>query len=250
MRVTVDLHNHSCLSPCASLEMSPRLMASLAHERGIRIMALTDHNSALNTPAFATACRAAGVAPLFGLELNSLEEVHLLCVFATPAEALAFGADLYPHLPLFAWDTSALGDQVAVDDDENIIDMPEKWLGAALDIGFDELAAEGARRGALVIPAHVDRPSNSVGSQLGFLPKGPYDAVESLYDPPRSLTRGLPALSGSDAHAPEQIGRRPFALDLDLDESALAAAGAPLLSALRADIARGPVVATRVPRRA
>lgn len=248
MRSTVvDLHNHSCLSPCASLDMSPRTMAALARERGIQVLGLTDHNAAFNCPAFAAACAEAGIAPLFGMELNSLEEAHLLVLFATPAEALAFGREMYDALPALPYDPERLGDQVAVDENENIIDMPEKWLGAALPLGFDELCREAARRGALVIPAHVDRASYSVGSQLGFLPEGPYDAVESLRDPPRSLCRDYPVISGSDAHAPEQIGRRPFRVELDdgILADAIAAPSPRLLQSLREAIVRGPVVRGR-----
>ncbi len=248
--ITVDLHNHSCLSPCASLEMSPRAMAARARARGIRVLGLTDHNSALNCPAFAAACAECGIAPLFGMELNSVEEAHLLILFASPDEALDFSRTLYDILPALPYDPALLGDQVAVDEQENIIDMPEKWLGAALPISFDELAREGARRGALVIPAHVDRQSYSVGSQLGFLPEGPYDAVESVWDPPRSLCRDYPVISDSDAHTPDQIGRLPFSVEMEEDIVAAAVAAAlgdsaRLLGELREAIRRGPVQVSR-----
>jgi len=88
VRVLADLHNHSCLSPCASLEESPSLLARLARERGLDLVALTDHNSALNCPAFAEACAREGIAPLFGIEACSVEEVHVLCLFGTVDEAL------------------------------------------------------------------------------------------------------------------------------------------------------------------
>jgi len=245
MRFLVDLHNHSCLSPCASLEMSPSRVANAASARNIAVLGLSDHNSALNCPAFAVACGRAGIAPLFGLELNSIEEAHLLCFFPSPEEAMDFGASLYGDLPDLAWSTEALGDQVVVDADENVLELPERWLGAALGLSFDVLARRGADRGALVIPAHVDRLRFSVGSQLGFLPEGPYDAVESIYDPPLSLTGGLPAISGSDAHAPEQVGRRPFSVELPegLVAAAVAAAAGYAKDYAAAETAAGGAVA-------
>ncbi len=236
MRLLADLHNHSCLSPCGSLDLSPSVLAFRARARGIRLLALTDHNSALNCPAFGEACRREGIIPLFGIEACSVEEVHVLCIFGNEDEALDFGVYLRGLLPDLPYDPEKLGDQVVVDVDENVLDLPDYYLGAALSIGFDELCQATAGRGALVIPAHVDRPMFSVASQLGFLPPGPYAAVESMREPPVSLCLGLPVISGSDAHYPEHVGRRPFLLETDV---ALASGsdGTTILAALRAALA-------------
>ncbi len=229
MRILADLHNHSCLSPCASLEQSPAVLAKTARGRGIGLLALTDHNSALNCPAFEENCRREGVAPLFGIEANSLEEVHVVCLFGTVDDALDFGVFLSSRMRGIKLDVARFGDQVVVDADENVLDQPEIFFGASLLEGFDGICAEAARRGAVVIPAHVDRPMFSVASQLGFLPPGPYDAVEALSEPDPALTGGLAVISGSDAHRPEDVGRRCFEIDLPDD----------IVSA-RLDAGRGP----------
>ncbi len=238
MTALADLHNHSCLSPCASLEESPGLIARLARERGLDLVALTDHNSARNCPAFAEACRREGIAPLFGIEACSVEEVHVLCVFGTADDALAFGETLRVALQALPYDPEKLGDQVVVDADEGVLELVDYYLGAALSLGFDDLCAQASARGALVIPAHVDRPMFSVSSQLGFLPPGPYDAVESMREPAPALRGGLTAISGSDSHYPEHVGRRPFAVELP--DGALEPEAAPrLLEALRAALRAG-----------
>jgi 3',5'-nucleoside bisphosphate phosphatase len=240
VRALADLHNHSCLSPCASLEESPGLIARLARERGLDLVALTDHNSARNCPAFAEACRREGVAPLFGLEACSVEEVHVLCIFGTVEGALDFGETLRGALQVLPYDAEKLGDQVVVDADEGVLELVDYYLGAALSIGFDDLCAGAASRGAIVIPAHVDRPMFSVSSQLGFLPPGPYDAVESMREPGPELTLGLTSISGSDSHYPEHVCRRPFAVELP--EGALDPEAAPsLLEALRSSLRAGAV---------
>jgi hypothetical protein len=211
----IDLHNHSCLSPCASLAMSPRLLARKAKARGIDILGLTDHNAAHNSLPFALACAQEGLAPLFGLELCSAEEVHLLAIFPSPRKALQFGRKILEFLPCFPGTEGRFGDQAVVDAQENVLALEETWFGAALTMGFDSLAAMAKTSGALVIPAHVDRPMFSVHSQLGFLPPGPYDAVEAVRPPvPAFLSGGLRTITGSDAHYPEHIGRRPYALEL------------------------------------
>jgi PHP family Zn ribbon phosphoesterase len=238
VKALVDLHNHSCLSPCASLEESPGLIAKLARERGLDLVALTDHNSALNCPAFAEACSREGLAPLFGIEACSVEEVHVLCLFGAVAEALDFGEALRGSLLALPYDPDKLGDQVVVDADENVLDQVGYYLGAALSMGFDELCARAAEAGALVIPAHVDRPMFSVGSQLGFLPPGPYDAVESIREPGPHLRRGLAAISGSDSHYPEHVARRPTLVELP--DGALDPPASPkLLEALRVALRSG-----------
>jgi len=216
VRVLCDFHNHSCLSPCGSLELSPKVLAERASALGLGLVALTDHNSALNCPAFAENARRAGLAALFGVEATTAEEVHVLCLFGRVDEALDFGRFLAEHAPPFPHDARLFGDQAVVDADENVLDLvEERWLVAALDLGFGELCEAAATRGALVVPAHVDRPANGAFAQLGFLPEAPYDAVEALGPLDAERARGRRVVTGSDAHHPEQVGRRAFALELD-----------------------------------
>jgi hypothetical protein len=227
MILTFDFHNHSCLSPCASLENSPSAMAARAAQQHLDLFALTDHNSALNAPAFAIACglaykqarrrvcARAGPIPLFGLEINPFEEAHLLAVFPDPLSALAFSDWVFRYLPPTEVDPGQFGDQVVVDPEERILAMPRVWYGNALQESFTFFAKEAAGAGALVIPAHIDRPQFSVYSQLGFLPEGAYDAVEAMWaDPDARLCGRHCVISGSDAHVPEHIGLRPSTVEI------------------------------------
>ena len=52
MKYKYDLHNHSCLSPCADNDNTPNNIAGMAYLSGINIVALTDHNTTKNCPAF------------------------------------------------------------------------------------------------------------------------------------------------------------------------------------------------------
>jgi len=214
MLVACDFHNHSCLSPCGSLEQSPAVLARLARERGLELVALTDHNSALNAPAFAECAERESIRALFGMEATSAEEVHVLCLFPEVRASLDFGEFIAGHLPRLRYDPAKLGDQVVVDADENVLDLPDLYFGAALDLGFDELCVEAASRGALVVPAHIDRPMFGAISQLGFLPAGPFSAVEAVRPLSPGVSRGYTVITGSDAHYPEHVARRPFGLEL------------------------------------
>ncbi len=214
MLVACDFHNHSCLSPCGSLEQSPAVLARLARERGLSLVALTDHNSVLNGPAFAVCAAREGLSALFGMEAASAEEVHVLCLFSELEAAIEFGEFIDGRLPRLPYDPAKMGDQVVVDADENVLDLPDVYLCGALDLGFDELCSAASARGALVIPAHIDRPMYGAIAQLGFLPAGPYAAVEAVRPVSAGASRGYTVITGSDAHYPEHIARRPFGLEL------------------------------------
>ncbi len=244
MTIRADLHLHSCLSPCGDLSMSPRTIALLCAERGIALAALTDHNSALNCPAFDAAAREAGIAALFGIEAQSREECHVLCLFPTPELALALGEELYALMPPVMNVPEKTGDQVYVDENEDIAGEVDKYLVTSADLGLEELASRAIALGGVVIPAHVDRPSFSLTSQLGFVPDGPWDALEvvrldALDGRPAFDTKGYPLVTSSDAHFPEHVARRAFDLDI-ADDRLLDASGRVNMDTLRAALARRP----------
>lgn len=215
MKVRADLHNHSCLSPCGSLEMSPRKIAEIAAQRGIQILALTDHNSARNLPAFQSCCRQQGILPLFGMEITSAEEAHVVGLFPLLDTALEMGRMIESRLPLIEGDTHMFGDQVYVDEDELILGEVERALFSATDLSIDEIVSEVQRRNGIVFPAHIDRPAFSIVMQLGFLPPLPYDAVECVIPDCDIDTLGFHPITNSDAHYPEDIGKRPTEYEME-----------------------------------
>lgn len=218
MSLACDLHLHSCVSPCGSLDASPIAIARTAKAAGLDFVALTDHNTALNTPAFAEACRRVGLLAAFGSEVTTAEELHTLAIFETVEAALDFGQALYLRLLPIPHDPDLYGDQVYVDVDETILGTVEKSLLTATEIPLSELVAEVRARGGMVIPAHVDRTAFSAYSQLGFLPQDYYTAIELYHDPPRIPVEGYVQLRNSDAHYLEDIGRRRFWADSPAEE--------------------------------
>ena len=208
MIVRADLHNHSCLSPCGDLHASPSAIARTAATRGIDLMALTDHNSARNSPAFGEACRRFGIEPLFGMEVTSREEVHLLALFGELEQALEFDREIYRLLPDIPNDPHRFGDQVVVDIDEVILEEVPRFLLTAVEADIDEIGSMVHAAGGLFIPAHADRASYSMTSQLGFLPDGAYDAVEITVWPPLPGAHRYALECSSDAHYLEDVGRR------------------------------------------
>ena len=173
-----DLHIHSCLSPCANLEMSPSEIVKRAVAAGMGGIALTDHQSARNTPAIAECARRAGLECLFGLEVCTAEEVHTLAVFDTTEQALAMTEWVYEALPKRVNDPDTFGDQPVVTWDDDIVEMEWRILAMACRRTIPETAAKCKELGGAYIAAHIDRPNFSVYSQLGCIPEGCFDAVE------------------------------------------------------------------------
>jgi len=218
-----DLHNHSCLSPCGSLELSPRRLLELGAARGLKLMALTDHNSSLNCPAFAKLSSEYGIIPIFGMEATTNEEIHVLCLFTNLEACMSFNDYAYSILTPFLNNPEKTGDQVYVDENDNIEGMVEYYLINPINLSVDNIGEEVNKYGGIVIPAHVDRSAFSMTSQLGVVVEGPWAAIECVRIPPivynmQLNTHNYPLITSSDAHYGEYVGRRPFQLDVNAEE--------------------------------
>ena len=208
MKARIDFHIHSCLSPCAALEMSPRTIAARAKAAGLDCIALTDHCCVENLLAFHDACAEVGMNCLYGLEAASAEDVHVLCLFDDINRALEFGRMIYEHLPDIKNDPDVFGEQPVVTADEKIERFVEKLLIVGTDISFFDLVPMALEAGSLCIPSHIDRPMCGAIEHLGFLPDLPYDAVEAIGKIDSEIARRWPVVRFSDSHHPTQIARR------------------------------------------
>lgn len=199
-----DLHIHSCLSPCASLEMSPSGIVERAVAAGMDGIALTDHQSARNTPAIAECAKRAGLKCLYGLEVCTAEEVHTLALFDTVAQALEMTEWVYAALPKRVNDPDVFGDQPVVTWDGDIEDMEWRILAMGCRKTIPETSEKCRSLGGVYIAAHIDRPNFSVYSQLGAIPEGCFDAVEFSRTADESVwlpkTQGHAVTRSSDAH--------------------------------------------------
>ena len=163
--------------------MSPAAIVDAARAAGMDGIALTDHQSAKNTPALAECARRAGLGCLFGIEVQTAEEVHTVALFDTVERALELTDWVYAALPRRKNDPETFGDQPVVTWDEDIVEMEEKLLAAGCARTIPEVAEFVHARGGLYLAAHVDRPNFSVLGSLGMIPESlegkPYfDAIE------------------------------------------------------------------------
>ena len=211
--LSYDLHLHSCLSPCGDDDMTPANIAGMAAVKGLDVIALTDHNSCRNCPALLAAAGAFGVLAVPGMELTTREEVHVVCLFAELEGAMAFDRYVYERLLPIPNREEIFGKQQIYDEEDRICAVEPLLLISAADISFDEAGELAGRFGGVMFPAHIDKGSNSLLANLGFIPPDSSFRTAELSDMRRlhDLRRQHPYLEGcrilcsSDAHYLEQI---------------------------------------------
>jgi 3',5'-nucleoside bisphosphate phosphatase len=220
-RIKADLHVHTCLSPCAGLDMSPLGVVREAFRKGLDLIGVCDHNSAENVLAVKKAGRQNGLLVIGGMEVCSSEEAHLLVFFELDEDLLRFQDVIYRHLA-GTNDEHAFGQQVIADEEDGVTGFCERLLIGATSLPVERIIHE-ARAGkgeSLVIAAHVDREAYSIIGQLGFIPpRLDLDAVEvSRHTAAGEAVKrfpdckNYPVITGSDAHTAEDIGTRHFCL--------------------------------------
>ena len=165
-----DFHVHSCLSPCGDADNTPNNLAGMAFLNGVRLMALTDHNSSRNCPAFFEAARRYGVVPIAGMELTTAEDIHAVCLFETLEDALAFNDEVDTRRIRVKNRPDIFGEQLVLDENDEVIGHEEDLLINATTIALDEAPQLAAEFGGICYPAHIDRPANGAIEILGDFP--------------------------------------------------------------------------------
>lgn len=212
MKVRYDLHIHSCLSPCGDRDMTPNNIVNMALLAGLDMIALTDHNSCKNCPAFLRVAEQAGLVALPGMELCTAEECHVVCLFPTLGAAMAFDAMVETTLPPVENRPDIFGEQLILDAGDEITGRFPLLLTTASSISVDNVTGLAREYGGAAFPAHIDRPSYSVTAALGDIPPVGFHAVEvTARGDAAALTaqyaemRGKPLLQNSDAHYLENL---------------------------------------------
>jgi hypothetical protein len=162
--------------------MTPHNIAGMAALAGLNIVALTDHNSCRNCPAFYAAARKQGIIPIAGMELTTAEDIHLVCLFEQLEDALRFGEEVDTKRIRFPNRVDIYGEQSVYDENDQIVDTEHDLLSNATRITVDEAPAMVARHRGICYPAHVDREANGIISTLGTFPDTPPFAIAELHN--------------------------------------------------------------------
>lgn len=211
-----DLHIHTCLSPCADIDMSPLSVVKKASEKGLDIIAVTDHNSAENIVAASKSAENSGLSVLAGMEITSSEEAHILALFDDLDSILKLQNIVYNNLIEGENDEKLFGEQVVANEKDEVLGFNKRLLIGATTMTAHSIVSEIHALGGLAIACHIDRDAFSIISQLGFIPLDlSFDALELSSAISREKAQELfknygsfAWISSSDAHTSDDIGKR------------------------------------------
>lgn len=213
MKLYYDFHTHSCLSPCGDNDMTPYNLVNMAKLLGLDIIALTDHNTCENCASAIKAGEQIGLTVIPGMELCTSEEVHVVCLFPDVESAKSFSDYVLSTMPPVKNRPEIFGEQLIMDECDNVIGSQEKLLTLASSISISDVVSTVESYGGVCYPAHIDRSSYSVLSNLGMITEDMcFSAVEMTAEADReALTAMHPILEGtaifvdSDAHYLENM---------------------------------------------
>lgn len=208
-----ELHVHTVLSPCASVEMIPPLIIQEAEKKGINLLGVTDHNAIENVSALLEAARGTDITILPGIELQTREEIHSICLFDTLEQLHNFYSGIFSTFPNIKNNANYFGEQYVVDSTGEFIRNEERLLITSSALSLKEAWNEVVGKGGLIIPAHVNRKTYGLLPVLGFVPKDiPLEILEiSRHITTRQAQKNFPELKnfklihGGDAHLLEEI---------------------------------------------
>lgn len=218
-----ELHIHTVLSPCAAVEMIPPLIIQVALEKQINLIAITDHNCTHNIAAVIEAAKDTGIAVLPGMELQTKEEIHSICLFDTLDQATAFNKLVFSSLPNLTNDVDIFGEQFVVDASGDFLRREDRMLLASSSFSLSQAWQKVSELGGILIPAHIERTIYGLLPVLGFVPQDiPIEALEiskriSAKDALKQYPqlKNYPLIQNGDAHQLEEIlGLSTFQLEV------------------------------------
>ncbi len=180
-----ELHIHTVLSPCASVEMIPPLIIQEAKSKGINLIAITDHNSIDNIQSVMEAAEGSNLVVLPGIELQTREEIHSICLFDTLGQARNFFHEIEPSFPKIKNKSDYFGEQYIVDKTGNFLHKEKRLLITSSTLSLNDAIKIVRSAGGLLIPAHVNRTAYGLFPVLGFIPE---DTDLHIFEISRDIT--------------------------------------------------------------
>jgi len=223
VKAAVDLHIHSCLSPCADNDMTPYNIVMMSKIKGLDIIAVCDHNHTGNIKAVSRIADEAGILFVPGIELETSEEIHLLCYFPSVDSALNMQSVLNDCYMDIKNREDIFGEQWIMDEEDRPVGKVDYLLTAATKLDLYRSVSLVRELGGVPVPAHVDRASYSIISNLGSIPDDLcFNTLElSRYTTREDFLNRYPEYSdkyfvtSSDAHKLGMILEREYFIELE-----------------------------------
>ena len=207
MQICYDFHLHSALSPCADDDMTPANIVGMAKLCGLDAIAIADHNAIGNVRVAVEIGKAYGVTVVPAMELQTCEDVHVLCLFPDLEGLTGF----YERIPFVQMDNDPriFGNQLIMDEDDNVIAQEPRMLLVGAQIAVERAPALARQYGGVAIAAHIDRSENGMVEILGDVTPE-YDVIEFSANADEEFKKrfwGKTVVVDSDAHTLDAIGK-------------------------------------------
>ena len=210
MKCYYDFHIHSCLSPCADMDMTPHSIAGMSYINGLGAIAVADHNTARNIRAVMKAAAEYGICVVPAIEAESAENIHLLCLFPDVEKAEEMGLFLENHLPPIKNRPDIFGEQWIMNEIDEKTGEIDLLLINATDLPIEQIKKETERLQGVCIAAHIDREKNGIIATLGCIPDYlEFSTLElSRHAKEWKKEEKYKYISGSDAHTLTDISEK------------------------------------------
>ena len=217
MKCYYDFHIHSCLSPCADMEMTPHSIAGMSYINGLNAIAVADHNCARNIRAVAKAAEQYGICTVPAIEAESAENIHLLCLFPDIDAAEEMGALLESHLPPIKNRPDIFGEQWIMNELDEKAGQIDALLINATDLTIEQIKEETQNRGGICVAAHIDREKNGIVAILGCVPDNMNFSTLELSDTAgdRKKDAKYKYITNRDAHTLTDISQKVNFLEVE-----------------------------------
>ncbi len=218
MKYFYDLHIHSDLSPCGDGDMTPNNIVNMSCIKGLNIISVTDHNTTENLPAIMELCGKTDLKVVPGIEVTTKEEVHVLCYFRELYSAERFGRLIYDSLPDIKNIPSIFGKQNIYNSRDEVTGTLDKLLINATGYSLAEICSLAEKYHGIMVPAHINKISNSLLAVLGFIPtdlKINFAEIFPKLTADEELIKNLNILKNSDAHRLIDISEAENSIELN-----------------------------------
>jgi PHP family Zn ribbon phosphoesterase len=190
--------------------MTPSNIVGMAAVKGLNAIAISDHNTIKNVKAAMQCGEDFGITVVPGIEVQTSEDIHVLCLFYDYDSLERFYKTLTKMKVKNREDI--FGKQLIIDADDNIVGQEEYLLLVGIEQGVYEIIRQAKTFGGIAAAAHIDRSENGILAILGDIPPDiGTDIVELSKNAAADICKkysGYKQLRNSDAHRLEDISER------------------------------------------
>lgn len=213
MKWAYDFHIHTAASPCADESMTPNNIVNMCLLKGLDVIAVTDHQTVANCEAVIKVGKEKGLKVIAGMEIECMEEFHMIALFKNLQSAYEMESWLWKYIPHITNRPQIFGKQEKINSEDECVGEIERLLLVAAQVPAMDIAQKARALEALIYPAHIDRQSYSILSNLGQIPED-YGfkmlevSKEASLEAYKKHYPNCQIIKSSDAHYLEQISER------------------------------------------